>query len=239
MARARTRLDRRLDLRTSSRAAATVQAIFLNAWRLCRVRHAAADRRSGSTRSQSFGWSLMREPLARDLPLSCRRALRASYSTSITGLRCGSIVDGAEPRTCSTTASAAVLQKTEEQFLWTLRYVVRNARRGGPVLVRPFDARWSSFAATACSPQLPTTLACRGDPRALRAGSGRGLGERFVEFVVGATSDYAVETLSNPHCSKLRAQPAIALSTPLADARRGVVSVRIWHRICAVTKIGV
>ena len=42
----------------------------------------------------------------------------------------------------------AVYQKSEEQFLWTLRYVVRNPVEAG-LCASPFDWRWTSFAATA------------------------------------------------------------------------------------------
>ena len=42
----------------------------------------------------------------------------------------------------------AVLQETEEQFLWTLRYVVRNPVEAR-ICASPFDASWTSFAATA------------------------------------------------------------------------------------------
>jgi REP element-mobilizing transposase RayT len=51
----------------------------------------------------------------------------------------------------------AVYQQTEEQFLWTLRYVVRN-----PVDARicssVHDARWTSFAATAGLEPAPAHL---------------------------------------------------------------------------------
>jgi REP element-mobilizing transposase RayT len=77
----------------------------------------------------------------------------------------------------------AVLQTTEEQFLWTLRYVVRNPVEAG-ICPSPFDARWTSFAATAGLAPAPDylrvdqILECFGDdPDAAR--------RRYVEFVLG------------------------------------------------------
>jgi REP element-mobilizing transposase RayT len=78
----------------------------------------------------------------------------------------------------------AVVQRSEEQFLTTLRYVVRNPVEAG-ICSSPFDARWTSF---------PATVGLVRAPEYLRAGEilehfahdpvlGR---ERFIEFVVGA-----------------------------------------------------
>jgi REP element-mobilizing transposase RayT len=81
----------------------------------------------------------------------------------------------------------AVRQATEEQFLWTLRYVVTN-----PVTARicasPFDARWTSFAATAGLVTAPTHLRVDEilahfdkDPEQARI--------RYVEFIIGSASE--------------------------------------------------
>jgi len=81
----------------------------------------------------------------------------------------------------------AVLQKTEEQFLWTLRYVVRNPIEAG-ICASPFDARWTSFAATAGLVPSPNylrvdqILECFDhDPSAAR--------QRYVEFVLSEMSE--------------------------------------------------
>jgi REP element-mobilizing transposase RayT len=77
----------------------------------------------------------------------------------------------------------AVLQETEEQFLWTLRYVVRNPVEAG-VCASPFDARWTSFAATAGLARAPAFLRVGEilerfghDPERAR--------RRYVEFILG------------------------------------------------------
>ena len=41
----------------------------------------------------------------------------------------------------------AVLQRSDEQLLWTLRYVARNPVESG-ICASPADARWTSFPAT-------------------------------------------------------------------------------------------
>lgn len=51
----------------------------------------------------------------------------------------------------------AVLQETEDQFLWTLRYVVRNPVEAG-LCSEPQDARWTSFAPTAGRAPAPSYL---------------------------------------------------------------------------------
>ena len=77
----------------------------------------------------------------------------------------------------------AVQQATERQFLGTLRYVVRNPVEAG-ICASPYDARWTSFAATAGIAPAPDylrvdqILACFGrDDDAAR--------RRYIEFVVG------------------------------------------------------
>jgi REP element-mobilizing transposase RayT len=83
----------------------------------------------------------------------------------------------------------AVLQQTEEQFLWTVRYVVRNPVEAG-VCASPFDARWTSFAATAGLVRSPEYLRVNEilehfgrDPVTAR--------QRFVDFVVGGPTGSA------------------------------------------------
>ncbi len=51
----------------------------------------------------------------------------------------------------------AVLQETEDQLLWTLRYVVRNPVEAG-LCASPADARWTSFAATVGRAPVPAYL---------------------------------------------------------------------------------
>ena len=51
----------------------------------------------------------------------------------------------------------AVLQASEEQLLWTLRYVVRNPIEAG-MCASAYDARWTSFAATAGLVPAPAYL---------------------------------------------------------------------------------
>jgi len=81
----------------------------------------------------------------------------------------------------------AVLQKTEEQFLTTVRYVTRNPVEAG-LCSSPFDARWTSF---------PAMIGLAPAPEYLRAGEildhfgpdpvyAR---ERFIAFVVGASDE--------------------------------------------------
>ena len=80
----------------------------------------------------------------------------------------------------------AVLQASEEQFLWTLRYVVRNPVEAG-ICASPHDARWTSFAATAGFAPAPEylkvdqILECFGPDRDEAR-------RRYVEFVVGESS---------------------------------------------------
>jgi REP element-mobilizing transposase RayT len=89
----------------------------------------------------------------------------------------------------------AVLQKTEEQFLTTLRYVVRNPVEAG-LCSSPFDARWTSFPATIGLSPTPEYLRASEilehfayDPVRAR--------ERFIAFVVGETPG-ASRTNSEP-----------------------------------------
>lgn len=77
----------------------------------------------------------------------------------------------------------AVLQKTEDQFIWTLRYVVRNPVQAG-LCASPFDARWTSFRATIGLAAAPEYLRVGEilehfghDPIAAR--------QQFVAFVLG------------------------------------------------------
>lgn len=77
----------------------------------------------------------------------------------------------------------AVLQETEEQLLWTLRYVVRNPVDAG-LCGSPFDARWTSFAGTAGLVPPPAHL--RADEVLEHFGTERDEARRrYVEFVLG------------------------------------------------------
>ena len=77
----------------------------------------------------------------------------------------------------------AVLQTTEEQFLWTLRYVMRNPVEAG-LCASPLDWQWTSFAASIGSSPAPEHLRVDailehfGETPAIRR-------ERFLEFVLG------------------------------------------------------
>ena len=75
----------------------------------------------------------------------------------------------------------AVLQETEEQFLWTLRYVVRNPVESG-MCASPFDARWTSFAATAGLERAPAYLRVE-EILAHFGGAREEARRRYVEFV--------------------------------------------------------
>ena len=75
----------------------------------------------------------------------------------------------------------AVLQKTEEQFLWTLRYVVRNPVEAG-LCASVRDARWTSFPATAGLARAPAFL--RVDEILASFGSESSEARRrYIEFV--------------------------------------------------------
>jgi REP element-mobilizing transposase RayT len=77
----------------------------------------------------------------------------------------------------------AVLQETEEQLLWTLRYVVRNPVDAG-LCGSPFDAQWTSFAGTAGLVPAPAHL--RVDEVLAYFGTERDAARRrYVEFVLG------------------------------------------------------
>jgi REP element-mobilizing transposase RayT len=78
----------------------------------------------------------------------------------------------------------AVYQKSEEQFLWTLRYVVRNPVEAG-LCASPFDWRWTSFAATAGLVPAPSHL--RVAEIVAHFGSGQNEArQRYVDFVLAA-----------------------------------------------------
>jgi putative transposase len=81
----------------------------------------------------------------------------------------------------------AVVQTTEEQFLWTLRYVLRNPVEAG-IYASPLDARWTSFPATVGLTRAPMHLRVDAildhfgdDVHAAR--------QRFVDFVLTAGSN--------------------------------------------------
>ncbi|HET9242405.1 MAG TPA: transposase [Gaiella sp.] len=90
----------------------------------------------------------------------------------------------------------AVLQVTEEQFLWTLRYVVRNPVEAD-LCASPHDARWTSFPATAGLSRAPAFLRVGEileyfghDPYEAR--------RRYVDFVAGAPTDQSARTTDSP-----------------------------------------
>ncbi len=75
----------------------------------------------------------------------------------------------------------AVLQQSEPQFLWTLRYIVRNpvdAGMSGSV----FDAPWTSFLATAGLATAPKHL-CVDEILELFGGSRDAARRSYIEFV--------------------------------------------------------
>jgi REP element-mobilizing transposase RayT len=75
----------------------------------------------------------------------------------------------------------AVLQKSEEQFLATLRYVVRNPVEAG-LCASPQDAKWTSYRATAGLAPAPPFL--RVDQILEMFGRDRELARRsYVEFI--------------------------------------------------------
>jgi len=89
----------------------------------------------------------------------------------------------------------AVYQETEEQFLWTLRYVVRNPVECG-ICGSPYDARWTSFGATAGCAPAPEFL-CVSE---ILAHFGRNLDDarrHYVEFVLGEPQDDVAAARSN------------------------------------------
>jgi REP-associated tyrosine transposase len=130
-----------------------------------------------------FGWSLM--PNHWHGILRCPRAGLSRFMQQL-HQRYALRFDRRWGRTAHVFAAhfGAVLQETEEQFLWTLRYVVRNPVEAG-LCASPYDAHWTSFAATAGLVRAPgflrvgEILAHFGvDPYEAR--------QKYVEFVVGA-----------------------------------------------------
>ena len=88
----------------------------------------------------------------------------------------------------------AVLQTTERQFLGTLRYVVRNPVEAG-ICASPYDARWTSFAATAGLAPAPDYL--RVDEILGCFGQDRDTARRqYLEFVVGSSVEADNEGVS-------------------------------------------
>lgn len=169
------------------------QAIFLNEGDYVEfdMLHADAIRKHGL---QSYGWSLMpnhwhgllRCPpggLSRFMQrLNHRYALRFDRRWG----RTAHVFDN---------RFGAVMQRTEEQFLWTLRYVVRNPVEAG-LCASPFDARWTSFRAIAGLAPAPEFLRVGEilehfgrDPDRAR--------DLFVDFVLGESrSDFGAATLA-------------------------------------------
>lgn len=157
------------------------QAIFLNEGDYVEfdMLHADAIRKH---RLQSFGWSFMPNHwhgLLRCPPSGLSRFMqRLNHRYALRfDRRWGRTAHVFDNR------FGAVMQKTEEQFLWTLRYVVRNPVEAG-LCASPYDARWTSFRATAGLASAPEFLRVGeilehfgDDPDRAR--------ERFLAFVVG------------------------------------------------------
>jgi REP-associated tyrosine transposase len=97
----------------------------------------------------------------------------------------------------------AVLQQTEEQFLWTLRYVVRNPVEAG-VCASPYDARWTSFPATAGLVPAPAHLRV-GEILAHFGDELNVAREGYVEFVLGAASGDAAQPVTSLEPARSRA----------------------------------
>jgi REP element-mobilizing transposase RayT len=130
-----------------------------------------------------FGWSLM--PNHWHGVLRCPGAGLSSFVQQL-NQRYALRFDRRWGRTAHVFAAhfGAVLQESEEQFLWTLRYVVRNPVEAG-ICASPFEARWTSFAATAGLVRAPgflrvsEILAHFGfHPEEAR--------RRYVQFILGA-----------------------------------------------------
>ncbi len=107
-------------------------------------------------RLDCFGWSLMPNHWHGIL-----RCPEAGLSRFMQGLnqRYAFRFDRRWRRTAHVFAAhfGAVLQTSEQQFLWTLRYVVRNPVEAG-VCASPYDAHWTSFPATAGLVRAPRFL---------------------------------------------------------------------------------
>ena len=80
----------------------------------------------------------------------------------------------------------AVLQETDEQFLATLRYVVRNPVEAG-LCASPADACWTSFPATAGLVRAPVFLRVA-EILAHFGADHDDARRRYIEFVVGTPS---------------------------------------------------
>lgn len=90
----------------------------------------------------------------------------------------------------------AVLQTTERQFLWTLRYVVRNPVEAG-ICGSPYDTRWTSFAATAGIAPAPEYL--RVDQILECFSADRDTARRrYIDFVVGVPVEFDGQDFSGP-----------------------------------------
>lgn len=157
------------------------QAIFLNEGDYVEFDMLHADA-IGKHRLQSFGWSLMPNHwhgLLRCPPTGLSRFMqRLNHRYALRfDRRWGRTAHVFDNR------FGAVMQKTEEQFLWTLRYIVRNPVEAG-LCASPFDARWTSFKATAGLAPAPEFLRVGEILEHFGHDSDRAR-ELFVDFVVG------------------------------------------------------
>ncbi len=78
----------------------------------------------------------------------------------------------------------AVLQESDEQFLWTIRYIVRNPVEAG-LAASVHDARWTSFRATAGLERAPSHLAVAGVLSSFGTADLEIGRRRFIDFVDG------------------------------------------------------
>jgi putative transposase len=109
----------------------------------------------------------------------------------------------------------AVIQETEEQFLWTLRYVVRNPVEAGHC-ASPYDARWTSFPATAGLVRAPAHLRV-GEILAHFGQDPYEARRRYVEFVVGVPTDNDAGATPFEPRPKPRASRLIVSGLPLVE----------------------
>jgi len=156
------------------------QAIFLNEGD-CIEFDALLHETAICHRLDTFGWSLMQNHW--HLMAACPEAGLSAFVKQL-NQRYAIRFDRRWGRTAHVFQNrfGAVLQASEEQFLGTLRYIVRNPVAAG-LCASPFDARWTSFAATAGLSRPPSHL--RVDAILARFGDDpERARERYVDFIV-------------------------------------------------------
>jgi putative transposase len=155
------------------------QAIFLNEGDYIEFDMLLADA-LGSHELDAFGWSLM--------PNHWHGVVRApaeglsAFMKSVNH-RFALRFDRRWGRTAHVFENrfGAILQETEEQLLWTLRYVVRNPVEAG-IYASPFDAKWTSFHATAGLAPAPAYLRI-GEILEMFGGTRETAQRRYIDFV--------------------------------------------------------